>query len=199
MSPIPNPYPPRFLDLLEGVPDPGRVLDCGSGGRARLSPRMHTLDLVDHPRVTTRGSVLALPYRTGSFELVLSQAVLEHVPDPQAAVDEMLRVLVPGGVLYVEAAAWQPIHQEPHHYFGITTFGLQHLLRSARVIDSGTLGRLDELFAWIAAELNMGATIGRGAVANFTAQLAAVEDLGDPELRYRFCSGVWATAIKETP
>jgi SAM-dependent methyltransferase len=39
-----------------------------------------------------------LPFDSGEFDVVLSNAVLEHVADPSSVVDECLRVLVPGGV-----------------------------------------------------------------------------------------------------
>lgn len=42
-----------------------------------------------------------LPYEDGSFDAVLSCGVLEHVGDPDASLDELHRVLRPGGTLYV--------------------------------------------------------------------------------------------------
>ena len=42
-----------------------------------------------------------LPYADGSFQAVLSCGVLEHVLDPDASLDELARVLAPGGTLYV--------------------------------------------------------------------------------------------------
>lgn len=45
------------------------------------------------------GDARQMPFDSDSFATVLSISVLEHVADPQAAIDEAFRVLKPGGVL----------------------------------------------------------------------------------------------------
>ena len=42
-----------------------------------------------------------LPYPDGSFDLAVGHAILHHLPDPEAALAELHRVLVPGGDLLI--------------------------------------------------------------------------------------------------
>ncbi|WP_040398559.1 class I SAM-dependent methyltransferase, partial [Cesiribacter andamanensis] len=45
------------------------------------------------------GNAQALPFADSSFDLVTCQTLLIHVPNPQKAIEEMCRVLKPGGTL----------------------------------------------------------------------------------------------------
>lgn len=47
------------------------------------------------------GSALNLPFRNETFDVVVSYQCLEHVPDPKLALDEMVRVTKPGGMVCV--------------------------------------------------------------------------------------------------
>ncbi|MBJ7457905.1 MAG: class I SAM-dependent methyltransferase [Thermoleophilaceae bacterium] len=42
-----------------------------------------------------------LPYADGEFDAVLSCGVLEHVMDPEASLDELFRILKPGGRVFI--------------------------------------------------------------------------------------------------
>ncbi|HVE76074.1 MAG TPA: class I SAM-dependent methyltransferase [Actinomycetota bacterium] len=42
-----------------------------------------------------------LPFRSGVFDAALSCGVLEHVPEPEASLHELFRVLRPGGRLFI--------------------------------------------------------------------------------------------------
>lgn len=73
-----------------------------------------------------QGSVVAdgvaLPVPSEAVDLVVSSNVLEHVPAPFALVDEMARVLRPGGHLWLSFTNWYGPwggHEtSPWHYFG---------------------------------------------------------------------------------
>jgi SAM-dependent methyltransferase len=49
---------------------------------------------------------LALPFATGTFDGVLSHAVIEHVPDAARYLRECARVLRPGGWMYLSTAPY---------------------------------------------------------------------------------------------
>lgn len=68
----------------------------------------HRLPLVKLPR--TVALLGRLPFRTHSFDLVISSWVLEHLPDPLGALTELARVLRPGGHLVVLTPnLWHPV------------------------------------------------------------------------------------------
>jgi SAM-dependent methyltransferase len=84
----------------------GRVLDlgCGTGHSWReFSPRetvgvdVEAAALVDQGRETHRADMRALPFTADSFASVVSVQSIEHVPDPERVLSEVVRVLVAAG------------------------------------------------------------------------------------------------------
>jgi SAM-dependent methyltransferase len=60
----------------------------------------------------------AIPVAADSFEVALCSEVLEHHPEPIAVVQEISRILAPGGRLLLTAPLGSGIHQEPYHFYG---------------------------------------------------------------------------------
>lgn len=58
--------------------------------------------------VTTNGDALRLPFPDDTFDRIIASEVLEHVTDDQVALDEVFRVLKPGGTLAATVPAWLP-------------------------------------------------------------------------------------------
>jgi SAM-dependent methyltransferase len=108
-------YQVPYFDIVAWVLDlaglsPGmRVLDAGCGNgvylRALAARKVRAagcdlsagmLRAAGHPAVVN-ADVAALPMRDGVFDVVLAVHMLYHVPDREAAVRELRRVLAPGG------------------------------------------------------------------------------------------------------
>ena len=58
--------------------------------------------------VTTNGDALRLPFPDNTFDRIIASEVLEHVSDDQVALDEILRVLKPGGTVAATVPSWLP-------------------------------------------------------------------------------------------
>ncbi len=57
---------------------------------------------------TTNGDALRLPFPDGTFDRIIASEVLEHVTDDQVALEEIFRVLKPGGTLAATVPSWLP-------------------------------------------------------------------------------------------
>jgi SAM-dependent methyltransferase len=54
------------------------------------------------------GDILDMPYPDGSFDVVLASEILEHVPQDDRAISELVRILAPGGILAITVPRWLP-------------------------------------------------------------------------------------------
>lgn len=55
-----------------------------------------------------KGDALDLPYDDGTFDCVIASEILEHIPDDERAIAELVRVLKPGGALAITVPRWLP-------------------------------------------------------------------------------------------
>ena len=68
------------------------------------------------PPVLIEGDALGLPFADASFDRVMSICAIEHFADGARALDEMARVLVPGGELVMSADSLTLAEQWPNLY-----------------------------------------------------------------------------------
>jgi ubiquinone/menaquinone biosynthesis C-methylase UbiE len=75
------------VDLSEGMLRAARerLKSAGLGGRLRFR----------------RADARRLPFRRGSFDLVISNSLIHHLADPVPVLDEIARVLAPGGRIFL--------------------------------------------------------------------------------------------------
>ena len=114
-------------DLLAAIGDPAglEVLDVGTGtaqmavelGQRQAGCRIVAVDLATEMLKLARENVTsarlglvvevelvdakAMPYEAGRFDVVMSNSIVHHIPEPIDAISEMVRVTVSGGLLFL--------------------------------------------------------------------------------------------------
>ncbi|MGZ6125107.1 MAG: methyltransferase domain-containing protein, partial [Myxococcales bacterium] len=123
-------YMPRdhVREFLRGIRAGEIVVELGSGNR-RLSPRIINIDLFPFANVDFVAEAERTPIRSGSVDRVVLDTVLEHGPEPQKVVDEIFRILRPGGSVVCLAPFIFRYHAYPRHYFNVSRDGLEFLFR----------------------------------------------------------------------
>jgi len=131
-----HPYSAKARKLIESS---DLFLDFGAGIRCDDDLFGHGvfLDAVHFRNIDVVNSFPTLPFRSNVFDVVISQAVFEHLPDPFFAAQEIKRVLKPKGYLLIDTAFMQPLHADPSHYFNMTQAGLTRILQGFRIEEIG--------------------------------------------------------------
>lgn len=129
------------LDQVRDVPAAALVLDAGCGtGRysaawRRLFPQARLIG-ADINRAILSGGLIEpdalapvhttlerLPFRDGTFDVVMSRGVIQHTADPRQALRELVRVCKPGGLLY--------FYTYRHGAYDVVLGGLRRVARRA--------------------------------------------------------------------
>jgi SAM-dependent methyltransferase len=136
------------------------VADLGSGTHRRAADLL-CIDGGDYREVDIVGDLRTLPLADGVLAGIISVAVLEHVPDPRAHIDEMFRVLAPGGRVLCFVPFMQPFHASPYDFQRFSDVGLREQFRqfevsSVRVGAGPTSALLWVLQEWLALLLSFG-------------------------------------------
>lgn len=138
-----------LLDRLLGGRKDLAVLEIGCGAGGLLGPlsrygEVHGLD-IDFEYVefckkrgfdrVLCGSGYELPFRDASFDLVALFDTMEHIPDDARAMQEVARVLKPGGSVFVSVPAYQWLWSQndriAHHHRRYTGRRLRRLLQGS--------------------------------------------------------------------
>jgi ubiquinone/menaquinone biosynthesis C-methylase UbiE len=160
-----------FVREVAGALTPGEVvLDIGAGQAPYRELFEHCRYLTSdweqslHERAAEAGMVApadSLALADGSVDAVLMTQVLEHLPEPAAALREAARVLRRGGGIFLTVPfAWE-LHELPYDFWRFTPGSLEHLLTGAGFVEIAVEPRTD-CFATMAQLLrNLGTAMGR--------------------------------------
>lgn len=100
------------------------VVDLGAGGRV-LSETTLCVDFIPFPNTDLVGDCECLPLRDDSVDLIIGTGLLEHVGDHRAVLEEVARVLRPGGRAHMEMPFLQQYHDDPIDNRRLTVPGLE--------------------------------------------------------------------------
>jgi SAM-dependent methyltransferase len=115
--------------MQQTLSGPGRVLDLGCGPRDQAGPiaslghQYVGIDLFNHC-ADIRADAHALPFHDESFDFVFSYTVLQHLHNPFLGLQEVKRVLKPGGIYCGTVSQGEPFQSSFFHH---TVWGILSL------------------------------------------------------------------------
>lgn len=101
------------------------VLNIGSGIKA-IHPEVINVDIFPYKDVGLVTDATKLPIADNSVDMVVTESTLEHIPDVELAIQEICRVVKPGGYVYISIPFLMPFHASPNDYFRLTSAGIKH-------------------------------------------------------------------------
>jgi SAM-dependent methyltransferase len=135
------------------LPRVHNLLDVGGRGKpyarffADRVVNHYVLDVEPALSVDIIGDARSIPLANGAIDVVLCTQVLEHIPEPIAVIDEIRRVLKPGGILLLSVPSIFPQHGSPGDYWRYMPQGLQWILRDFHdVTIEGEAGTVPSIF-----------------------------------------------------
>lgn len=130
-------YDARSIELIARNRD-GLILDFGSGVRRQFFDNVISLDILDSFTIDVVNYGEQLPFKSNSFDGVISLSVLEHLENPFHWAKEIVRILKPGGELYFTVPFLAPFHGYPDHYYNMSINGLRRIFGDeVNIIEDG--------------------------------------------------------------
>jgi len=118
----------------------GFVIDIGAGKKRYAHLFSHcekyqTLDTDPETNPDIAAPIENIPLEDASVDGIICTQVLGDIWDVQKAIDEMLRVLKPGGMILITESLLNEEHDEPHDYWRFTEFTWKKLLEGKCAIE----------------------------------------------------------------
>lgn len=133
-----NPRNDLFADFLRQTSGPCLQISVKDEFSRKFGDNWVSVDRYDHsPVIDRHDDITDLRFPENHFNAAVCLSVLEHVPDPHRAIAEMLRVLKPGGSIWVQVPFLFPYHADPDDYWRVTPQGLRLWMREFEEIACG--------------------------------------------------------------
>ena len=87
------------------------AIDLAEEMLKRATSNLETAGVTERVRLR-KCDAKTLPFEDGSFAGVMSNSIIHHIPEPMITLQEMVRVLKPGGLLFVRDLMRPASHEE---------------------------------------------------------------------------------------
>ncbi len=121
-----------FTDAeIEALPRDKNILELGCGQVKRCS---HSTTVDFNPDsiadVIHDLNTIPYPFQDNDFDIIIAEHVLEHLDDLKRVIEELHRILKPGGVLYVEVPHFSSSHHftDPTHRHAFTSRSFDYFI-----------------------------------------------------------------------
>lgn len=143
------------LSLLREMDSP-RILIVGGGTIGigseiiieNFKKEVISFDVYYSPNIDFIADAHSIPIVDSSIDLVIIQAVLEHVLEPAVVVSECYRVLKTDGYIYAETPFLQHVHEGAYDFTRFTTLGHRILFKDFSELSSGYIGGMGQSLLW---------------------------------------------------
>lgn len=112
------------------------ILNIGAG-TSDFGDGIINADVAPFAGVAVVADAEDLPFADASADMIITESMLEHVRRPERAIDEMRRVVRPGGYVYIEMPFLFPFHASPSDYTRFTVEGLRDRFQGFEVVQAG--------------------------------------------------------------
>lgn len=121
------------------LPQGARVLDAGAGNQPYKGLFRHCrYEAADFEKVDKKYAqstyvcdLSRIPVASLSYDASVLSQVLEHTPEPFTVLEELRRVLRPGGLLFYSGPFFYEEHEVPYDFYRYTQYGVRYLLQKA--------------------------------------------------------------------
>lgn len=107
-----------------------------------------SFDVYDSINVDFIADAHSIPLKSNSIDLIIIQAVLEHVFNPMEVVDECYRVLKSDGVIYAETPFLQGVHEGAYDFTRYSVLGHRILFKKFFATETGVIGGAGVSLLW---------------------------------------------------
>jgi len=139
---------------------PGIVLDVGSKDAPYKDNIPHTeymrldMDPGADPHICC--DIHDIRWQSDYFDTIIATELIEHLHDPQKAIQEIFRVLKPGGVCILSTRFMHAYHPDPIDYYRFSAESLNHLLKDFSKVEIFPHGNRLQIFWMILTQGRFG-------------------------------------------